>query len=125
MAGRPASTPAPECGARLAALRKAAGLSQAQLGDAVGIPARSVSFYERKAQSIPSHLVPQFAKALGVTAEEVLGIDPVRSKSKRGPKSDLEKRFAQINELPRGQQKKILEAVDAMIAQQRAAGVSS
>ncbi len=71
MAGRPPSTPAPESGARLAALRNASGISQSQLAEAVGIPARSISFYERKAQSIPSHLVSKFAEALGVSAEEV------------------------------------------------------
>jgi len=64
-----------ESGVRLAALRKEAGLTQAALAQAVGIPQRTVSFYEREASAIASTLIPKFAKALGVSMEELLGID--------------------------------------------------
>jgi transcriptional regulator with XRE-family HTH domain len=120
MAGRPATTPSTESGDRLAALRKAAGLSQAQLAEAVGIPARSVTFYERKAQSLPSHLVPKFAEVLGVTVEQVLGINAKNGSAKRGPKSELERRLETISRLSRTEQKRILQVVDALLLQQKA-----
>jgi transcriptional regulator with XRE-family HTH domain len=120
MAGRPASTPSTEHGERLAALRKAAGLSQAQLADAVGIPARSVTFYERKALSLPSHLVTKFSTVLGVPVEQVLGVAAKNGSAKRGPKSELERRLENVRRLPRTEQKRILQVVDALLAQHAA-----
>ena len=120
MAGRPPTSPPSKSGARLAALRKATGLSQAEFGAALGIPARSVSFYERKAQSLPSHLVPKIAEALNVSIEVVLGANSRGTNGKRGPKSELELRFEQISRLPRRQQKKIIEVVDALLLKQQA-----
>ena len=86
MAGRPTSKKPTESGARLAALRKASGLSQAELAKALDIPQRTISFYEREADAIPSTLVPPLASILGVGVGEILGI-PGEGRAKRGPKS--------------------------------------
>jgi len=116
MAGRPPITPSTECGARLASLRKTAGLSQSQLAEAVGIPQRTVSFYERKANSIPSQLLPRFSQALDVPVEVILGLEvESNGKGKRGPKSDLERRFERIRQLPRKDQKIVIEVLDRFI----------
>ena len=64
------STPT-ESGKRLAAFRKAAGLSQVQLAAMVDIPQRTLSFYETTAESIPSSVVPTLAEALGVSRQTV------------------------------------------------------
>jgi transcriptional regulator with XRE-family HTH domain len=116
LAGRPSNKKATECGARLAALRKQAGLSQAALAKAVGIPQRTVSFYEREAGAIPSTLVPGLANALGVSVDQLLGIGDGAQRAKRGPKSQLERQLEAIATLPRNQQQKILAVVEAMIA---------
>jgi transcriptional regulator with XRE-family HTH domain len=116
LAGRPSKKKATESGARLGALRKQAGLSQAALAEAVGIPQRTISFYEREASAIPSTLVPALAKALGVSMEELLGINEGVQHSKRGPKSQLERQLEAVATLPRHQQQKILAVVEAMIA---------
>ena len=105
-----------ECGARLAALRKAAGLSQVQLAKALEIPQRTISFYEREGTYIPSTLLPGLAKALGVSIEEILGVGESQAR-KRGPKSRLERQLESIGKLPRNQQEKILAVVEAFIAQ--------
>ena len=120
MAGRPPITEATDSGKRLARLRNDADLTQGQLADAVGIPVRSVSFYERKAQSIPSHLLPLIADALGVSVETVIGGKDAKPARKPGPKSDVEHRFEAIRKLSKRQQKKILDVVDAMLAQAKA-----
>jgi len=44
MVGKPSTKKATPTGARLAALRQAAGLSQVQLAKAIGIPQRTLSF---------------------------------------------------------------------------------
>ena len=82
----------------------------------MGIPQRSVSFYERQATSLPSHLLPKLAEALDVSVEVVLGI-PVEAeaKQKRGPKSELEKRFEQIRKLPRKEQRLVVEVLDRFV----------
>jgi transcriptional regulator with XRE-family HTH domain len=116
LAGRPSKKKATESGARLAALRKQAGLSQAALAEAIGIPQRTISFYEREGGYIPSTLVPQLAKALGVSLEDLLGIGDGAQRAKRGPKSQLERQLEAIATLPRNQQQKILAVVEAMIA---------
>jgi transcriptional regulator with XRE-family HTH domain len=117
LVGRPSKKRASESGARLAALRKQAGLSQAALAEAIDIPQRTISFYEREAGAIPSTLVPRFAKALGVSMEELLGVDSGAQRSKRGRKSQLERQLEAISTLPRSQQLKILAVVEAFINQ--------
>lgn len=116
MAKRTAKQEATESGTRLATLRKNAGLSQVQLAEAVGIPQRTLSFYEREAEAIPSTLVPVFAEALGVTIEEVLGVEPAGATKKRGRQSQLERQLAAVADLPRKEQQQLLAVVEAFIS---------
>ncbi|MCP9496914.1 MAG: helix-turn-helix domain-containing protein [Pyrinomonadaceae bacterium MAG19_C2-C3] len=117
MAGRPPKTTATASGARLARLRGQARLSQVQLAEAVGIPQRTLSFYEREAEAIPSTLIPALAQALGVTIEEVLGIEASGARKKRGPQSQLERQLTAIASLPRKEQQQLLAVVEAFISQ--------
>jgi transcriptional regulator with XRE-family HTH domain len=121
MAGRPALTQATESGARLAKLRTNAGLTQIQLAEATGIPPRAITFYERKAHSIPSHLVLKISEALNIAPETLLGAKAKKTKNKRGPKSEIEKRLELIQTLPKPAQKRILSVVDAILAQEKQA----
>lgn len=114
VAGRPSKKKPKESGARLAALRKAAGLSQPQLANLLGIPQRTLSYYERDGRYIPSTLIPALAKSLGVSIEELLGVANSHPR-KRGPKSRLERQLERISRLPRNQQEKILAVVEAFI----------
>ena len=103
MAGRPPKNNPTELGKRLAELRKAAGLSQMEVAAALGVAQRSVSFYEREVRTLPPNLLKPLAELLGVSAEEILGINEGRA-SKRGPKSKLERQFEEIQKLPRTRQ---------------------
>lgn len=103
MAGRPSTKQPTESGARLAAFRKAAGLSQVQLSQALGIPQRTLSFYEREAEAMPSSLLPRLATILGVSVEDLLGMKN-GSSSRRGPKSRLDRQLEAVKRLPRGEQ---------------------
>jgi transcriptional regulator with XRE-family HTH domain len=118
MAGRPPLTPPSECGAHLAALRKAAGLSQAQLAEAIGIPQRTVSFYERQAGNLPSNILPKLANALGVSVEAIIGGSS--ENSKRGPKSKLERQLEAVRKLPRAKQQQVSALLEAFVAQHEA-----
>jgi transcriptional regulator with XRE-family HTH domain len=114
MAGRPPIKPATELGKRLASLRKAAGLSQGQLAQQISIPQRTVSFYERQAEHLPSDLLPRLAQVLGVSIEVILGLESV-NENKRGPKSKLERQFEAINQLPRTRQQFVSKLLDELL----------
>ncbi len=119
MAGRPPNRPATELGARLAALRRAAGLSQAKLAESLGIPQRTLCFYERDAHNLPSTLLPELAAVLGVSIEQIIGVRE-QNGQKRGPKSQLERQLEAIADLPRHEQRRILSVVEALVGQYRA-----
>lgn len=114
MVGRPPLTPPTECGARLARLRKAAGLSQAKLAEVAGIARRAISFYEREASYIPSNLLPALAETLGVSVEELIGMTP-RNGKKRGPKSKLERQLEVVRDLPRSKQQFVTKLLDQLL----------
>ncbi len=101
-------------GARLAAFRKAAGLSQVQLAAMVGVPQRTLSFYETDAENLPSSLVPALANALGVPVEGILGI-PDEKTAKRGPKSKIERQLDAVRRLPRSEQDFVSKFLDNVL----------
>jgi transcriptional regulator with XRE-family HTH domain len=65
-------------GERLQAIRKARGLTQVQLAEAAATTQRAVSYYETEAGFPPAPAVIALAKALKVTTDEMLGVNPPR-----------------------------------------------
>jgi transcriptional regulator with XRE-family HTH domain len=64
-----------DLGRRVNAARKAQGLTQEQLGNALGVSAQAVSKWEL-GESVPdTMLLPEICKSLAVTADHLLGID--------------------------------------------------
>jgi transcriptional regulator with XRE-family HTH domain len=98
---------------RLARLRKAAGYSQYTLADAVGITNRMVAYYEGETDHPPTHLLPKLAQVLGVTTDQLLGIQKVKEVKQKD--SRLWQRFAQVEKLPPRQRKKIVDILDAFL----------
>ena len=72
--------PTPSLGARLAELRKAAGLTQVELAEAIGTSQRMVAYYERTEDYPIARLLRHLSHALGVSADELLGLAPLRSR---------------------------------------------
>lgn len=103
MAGRPPKKDATEFGKRLTALRKAAGLSQTEVAEKLGIPQRTFSYYEREARFLPSNLVQPLAELFGIPIADLLGGD-AKPTAKRGPKSRLERIMEEVRRLPRTKQ---------------------
>lgn len=119
MAGRPAKGPATEYGQHLASLRKAAGLSQMAMAEALGIPQRTLSFYEQKGVYLPSNLVKPMAELLGTSIEVILNI-PASKEGKRGPKSKLERQFEEVQKLSRNKQEFISKLLGQILAAESA-----
>ena len=67
----------------------------------------------------PATRFPALAKVLDVSMEELLGINEGTQRSKRVPKSQLERQLEAVATLPRHQQRKILAVFEALIAHQR------
>jgi transcriptional regulator with XRE-family HTH domain len=108
-------------GAYLAALRKAAGLSQAELAKAVGVSKPNIGFWEFAAKPPRSDVLPALAKVLGVSVEDILsaGSKPSTAKLKPGPKGRLQKAFEDASSLPKRQQEMLLQIVESVIAQRK------
>ena len=61
-------------GKRLAKIRKAKGLTQAELGARIGATQRAMHHYENKAEYPPAQKIIELAQALDMSVDELLGI---------------------------------------------------
>lgn len=105
-------------GKRLAELRRSAGITQVQLGESVGVSARVIAYYEGETDYPPAHLIEPFAKALGVSIDEILGMKA--SKEHAGKTSlRLMRRMRKIEELPPSQQKTLLRTIDTFLEMEK------
>lgn len=74
-------------GKQLAKHRKAAGYTQVQLAEAIGMSQRMVSYYEKTEDHPLAKLLRHFSTELNVSADDLLGVDPSESGKKAGGKS--------------------------------------
>jgi transcriptional regulator with XRE-family HTH domain len=107
-------------GPRLAELRKSRGLTQTELGDQVGVSYRMIAHYERPDAQPPGPILPDLARALGVSTDELLGVEPLRDTlSPRTAR--LLKRLQRVEELPPADQRALLKFLDALLETRGAA----
>ena len=106
-----------DLGRRLASLREAAGYSQAQLADAIGVTRRTISYYETEGESPPAHLLIALANTLHVSIDELLGLKPIKDAAKGRPhgNSRIMRRLKQLEKLPRPDQDALLRTIDAFL----------
>ena len=103
-------------GERLARLRKARGLTQQALGESVGLSQRMVAYYESQGGQPPGPILPELARALGVTTDELLGLEEIAEEELPSPReARLMKRLSRVAELPPADQKAVLRFVDALL----------
>ena len=82
--GRPSQRPRSDYGKKLVALREAAGLTQQQLADQVGVDQSNIAFWERWGKAPRGEVLPKMAQALGVTVDELLGVAPPKRRVAKG-----------------------------------------
>lgn len=112
---RALSKPRPTQGARLAALRHEAGLTQTELARLVGEPQQNIALWEQSNKPPRSDVIPKLAKALGVSVEELF-TDKIRPARKAaGPVGKVRKLFDEVAKLPRRQQEKIVEFLTPIV----------
>jgi transcriptional regulator with XRE-family HTH domain len=110
----------PPLAQRLVELRQQAGLTQTELAEAVGVAVSNIAFWELKGTPPRGEVLPALAKALGVSVDEILGVSAPRPKP--AAKGRLQLAFDAAAKLPRRQQAKVAEFVEAFVAQQQKAG---
>ena len=105
-----------EFGARLAALRKAAGFTQHQLADELGISRRRIAYYEAESDHPPANLLADLARALNVTTDQLLSDTPLKRPAKAASLSPrLERRLKQIEQLSPKSKQQLLNIIDTFI----------
>ena len=105
-AGRPPKHERSPFGERLHAARLAAGLSQAQVAEQMGVTQPSYADWERRTVALPPEHLPKLAAILSISVEELLGSGPV------GKAKAL---FDRVSALPRDRQQRILTTVEDML----------
>jgi transcriptional regulator with XRE-family HTH domain len=102
-------------GERLVALRKAAALTQQQLAEEVGVSRRMIAYYEGQSEHPPTTLLPALARALHVSADALLGLEPVAKRNGRVPDNRMQRRLQQLANLPPEERRQIMQLLDAFI----------
>jgi transcriptional regulator with XRE-family HTH domain len=102
-------------GSRLAAARKAAGLTQSDLAAKLGVAQSNISFWESWEKPPRGEVLPKIAGAVGASVDALLGLKPAKPKAE--PAGKVQQAFAAVAKLPRRQQDHILKVVNALVAQ--------
>jgi transcriptional regulator with XRE-family HTH domain len=98
--------------------REAAGLSQAQVAAKLGITQAAYAFWERRTVALRPEQIEQAASILGVSTDELFGSGEAKRRG-NGPAGKLRQVFESASKLPRHQQAKVAEFVEAFVAQQQ------
>ena len=104
-------------GARIAELRKAHGLTQVQLAEALELSQQMIASYEVGRRRVPVSLLPAIAHALAVSIEALIG-EKDAAPAKRGPAPKLLQQMERIQRLPKAQQRFVMQMIDTVLAQQ-------
>ena len=108
-------------GPRLAALRKARGLTRVQLAQSTNTTQRSISFYENDDGVPPASIVIVLARALRVSADELLGLTPPSHAAPAAPEGGpetrrLRKHFQVVTQLPERDQHAVIRLIHSLAA---------
>lgn len=112
-------------GQRIAAARRNADLTQQQLADRLGISQPQLAFYEVGRRRVPVSLLPRLARALAISLEALVDNEAgpataFEARTRRGPASRLEQQIARVSQLPKAQQKFVMQMLDTVLAQHAA-----
>jgi len=114
--GRPLTKPRGSYGLHLASLREAAGLTQKALATRLRVHHSNIAFWERWDKPPRGDVLPALAEALGVSLEDLLRTTKPKPR-KSAAKGKLQQVFEEASRLPRRQQQKVAEVVEALVTQ--------
>ena len=114
--GRPSSKPRTPFGERLYIAREALGLSQTQVADKMGVSQKAYAVWERYPVALRADQIEQLAEILNVAVEGFFSSNG-HSKRGTGPTGKVRQVFDKVSKLPRHQQNKVVEFVEAFVNQ--------
>jgi transcriptional regulator with XRE-family HTH domain len=107
---------AAEIGTQLAQLRKEKGITQAELAERLGISQPMASDYERGKLRLHGELIVQLSEILGVSADQILGIQTSQQPKGTIKNRRLNHRLQAIDQLPKRDQDALFRTIDAFIS---------
>jgi transcriptional regulator with XRE-family HTH domain len=110
--------PGSEFGERLYRLRRTRGLTQIQLAEMIGSSQRAISRYETISECPPGPVIVELAKALKVSADELLGLRQPKLPKQDPKTARLWKKFRQVAELPEKDRRAIIRMINSLVATQ-------
>ncbi|MBP2168739.1 transcriptional regulator with XRE-family HTH domain [Erwinia toletana] len=103
-------------GERFTRLRKAHGITQAELAERLNVSQQTVQAWEAGRRRIKVSSLPEVAKIFSISLEELFGGEVRRPVNRRGPSPKWQQYMEGIDALPKARQKMIAEMLGAMIA---------
>jgi len=109
-------------GSRLLAARRARGMTQTQLAEAIGSTQKAISYYEATGGNPSADIITKIARAVGATSDDLLGL----SDDTEGAEPDgtderrVWKRFRQLMLLPEKDRRAVLRMLDSLSKAQQA-----
>lgn len=110
-----APAPRPGFGELLVRARKAAGYTQQELADVLGVTRRTVVYYEGQDAPPMAVFLAGVTKALGVSADELLGLEAGKTAPAAPASAKLARRLAALEALSPAEQRQAVELLDALI----------
>ena len=103
-------------GDRIRRHRLAKGLTQAQLGQRIGLSQRVVAYYELKGSSPPPEVLVKIADVLDVSTDVLLGRKKTGRAGDREPARDVRRlrHLQRLDGLPINDRKAVLKIIDAL-----------
>ena len=117
--GRPASQPRTPFGERLHAAREALGLSQAQVAEQLGMSQNAYACWERRTVALRPDQIERLAQILRVPVDALFNGNGGTDR-KGGPTGKVRQVFERVSHLPRKQQAKVVEFVEAFVEKKAA-----
>jgi len=101
-------------GSRISEIRKRQAMTQVQLAEVLGMDQSLLSRYERGALRLHGALVADLARALHVSADEILGLKDLKNGTPIVERRVV-RRIQEIERLPRRKKEALLSTIDSFL----------
>lgn len=117
-AGRPSTAKRTAFGKRILAAREQLGLSQAEVAAQLNLTQSAYADWERLPVALRPEQIQKLTVVLQVSTSYLFN-ETTQQNTRGGPKGKLRRVFDQVAALPRNQQGKVVEFVQAFVIQQQ------
>lgn len=107
------TTSSKSIGASIVRIREARGLKQAELGRRLGLSRRTMCSYEKGERRLPAGLIGRLCTVLGVSADELLGVTPLRLDG-RSADAKLQRKLDLVPALPEPDRRVVIEMIELL-----------